>query len=960
MLKQIFGSTPKWQSPKSQRRLEAIAELQTDQVKDVEVLSKLAREDSEPLVRREAIKKLYDIDLLQQIQRRDLEASVRDAASTRIHELLAGKDASGPTLEERLERVRRLTATQTLRYLIMEANPIEVRVAAVEQLTDEIYLEDIALKSGIARLRQIAAERIQNPKVLESLANLSKHADKGVYRIARDKLDAMHGEEKTRRQHEEKLQGLCEAMEQHARAAGNPLFKAKTESLMQQWRELAAEASPAQAERFETAFELAQKIVEEQLAREHQEREQAQAAREQAASCEMLELALAELQAQPDAFDLPALAALIKTQDLRWQVACEILPAVPGLHERYKRGQAALHNAQNLMQAVQSQRSELESSIQSAQDAAAQGEPGDMEPLTRIMASMPPSQGLPLPSILKMAYGLLEKKKTVTSAVVLPMPERKPRPDAEKHRQLGLQLDALEEAIQSGNSRDATHKLRDIQHFTKEHHLHDNRLPGLMQRLQELRDWAGFAVLPKKQALLEEMQVLADRAMDPDEKADAIKVLQDSWKALGVTDPHTENPLWEQFKAASDKAYEPCREYFHEQRELRAQNLAKRQQVCDELDRYLDALPENISGKQIEALIHTAREEWQRYHPVERQQNQALQQRFNKILKRLETLLKNTHGAHEQQKRALIAETRALLESSDVRAACLRVKDFQAQWKAIEPGSRKHDQLLWKEFRELCDQLFARRDAEIQARKSALQLALDEAELLIASQQQLAEAALQGEHNRSLGEPLVEAFRALDIPREQRAELQKRFENARRQHEHNLKYARQHQQEVELNRIIAAFALCAQAEAAVHSNTLSGTELRTASARYALGDPWQGAFIDRVQALLEVVDDADLAMQFLVLAAGNADTARELCLDLEVLLELPSPPDCREARLQKQMVLLQQNAFNRGADAREARIKEKLQALLELPLPDADAVVQAGILERLAALLRSGKIAIHP
>jgi len=957
MLKQIFGATPKWQSPKSQRRLEAIAELQTGEPKDLEVLSTLAREDSEPAVRREALKKLYDIDLLQQIQRRDLEASVRDAASTRIHELLAGKSVGGPSLEDRLERVRRLTATQTLRYLIMEAVEIDVRIAAVEQLTDEIYLEDIALKSGIARLRQIAAERISNPKVLESLANLSKHGDKGVYRIARDKLDALHDKDKTRRQHEERLLGLCESMEQHARAAGNPLYKAKTESLLQQWQELAGEATPAMAERFETALELASKLIEEQLAREHQEREQAQAAVEQAASCEMLELALAELRAQPDTFDLSALAALLKTQQLRWQVASDILPPAAALQERFNRDLAALRDAENLMQAVHNQRSELETSIQSAQDASAQGQPGDIEPLSRIMAGMPPTQGLPLPSILKMAYGLLDKRKT--EATVIAMPERKPRQDPEKHRQLALQMDALDAAIQTGNTRDATHKLRDIQHFTKEHHLHDNRLPGLMHRLQELKDWAGFAVLPKKQALLADMEALADKAMDPDEKADVIKTMQDAWKALGVTDPHVETPLWEQFKAASDKAYEPCREYFHEQRELRAQNLARRQNVCEELERYLDVLPENVSCKQLDALIHTAREEWQRYHPVERQKNQDVQQRFNKILKRLENLLKTTQNSHEQQKRLLITATRALLEDSDSRSACLKVKEFQQQWKTIEPGSRKTDQLLWKEFRELCDQIFARRDAEIQARKSALQVALEQAESLVTSQLQLAEAASQGEQNRGESAALVEAFRALDLPREQRGELQKRFEAARKQHEHNLKYAHQHQQEAALNRILGAFALCVQAESRLHANTLDSKQLRDDSARFALPEPWQNAYALRIQALLEVADDAALITQYLVLTANNTDAALDLCLDLELLLDLPSPLEAKSARLQKQMVLLQQNAFNRGNESREANIREKLQALLELPLPDVAKEIQQAVQERLGALLRSGKLPLQ-
>jgi predicted CopG family antitoxin len=81
MLSKLFRSTPKWQSIKSQKRIEAIRELLPEQEKDLEILTQLAKEDSEPAVRREAVQKLHDLDILMQIQKRDLEAAVREASS---------------------------------------------------------------------------------------------------------------------------------------------------------------------------------------------------------------------------------------------------------------------------------------------------------------------------------------------------------------------------------------------------------------------------------------------------------------------------------------------------------------------------------------------------------------------------------------------------------------------------------------------------------------------------------------------------------------------------------------------------------------------------------------------------------------------------------------------------------------------------------------------------------------
>ncbi|MFN3586641.1 MAG: hypothetical protein ACK4UT_03975, partial [Moraxellaceae bacterium] len=160
MLSALFKSTPKWQSPKSQKRIEAIAAFDLTHEKDASRLADMARNDSEPAVRRAAVARLTDLDALMQIHRRDLEASVREAALARLQALLAGKTDAPPALEARLALVARLNTPQTLRYLIREAEPHALRLAAVAQLQDELCLHEVAMHDAVAAVRQAAAERI--------------------------------------------------------------------------------------------------------------------------------------------------------------------------------------------------------------------------------------------------------------------------------------------------------------------------------------------------------------------------------------------------------------------------------------------------------------------------------------------------------------------------------------------------------------------------------------------------------------------------------------------------------------------------------------------------------------------------------------------------------------------------------------------------------------------------------
>lgn len=865
MLSKLFRSTPKWQSPKSQKRIEALAELDATQEKDLPILLKLAREDSEPAVRRQAVQQLHDLDVIAQIQKRDLEAPVREAATQRLQELIAGRTSAPLSLEQRLAGIRRVTTPSMLVWIVREADHIDLKLAAIAQLNDEMFLDDIARHSSIARLRLAAAERIVTPAILEALAEASKHKDKNVYKAIRARLGESSQQEKEARALQERRESLCEAMEHHARSAMNPLYAAKAESLRQQWQEAEGPADAHLQERFETAFAIAWRQISEIAAAAQREADAAQAREEMQQAVATLAATLDAWQGQED-FDLPALAATRKTQRLRWELATALQLPPEALAKRYDSLAGALDRLEALLVQWQQDSLIVEATLARLTQAEGSEREETLQALRQTLEVYNEFE-LPLPALLHQ-IPVATDSPSATSGMT-----GEPATKAAQLTTLKARLDTLEASIRAGRSRDAGKQLRKAQDFAREHHLHEARLGELAARLQELKSWAGYAVQPKKEDLILRMQALAAHEMDPDDKADAIHALQEEWKSLGVADPAVEQPLWERFKAAGDAAFEPCRAHFARQRELRQQNLEKREALCKQLEDYLAALPPDadatLDWRQHETILRTARQEWQHCQPSDRHRTRPLQERFNAVLESLEQRLRQVQSAHEAAKRNLIRRTRELLATSDLRTACDQAKQFQQDWKGIGPAHPRVDHKLWQEFRAACDALFGKREAEHKSRQAARESAVQRADEIITALAALSEGNASSQAAAVAG--LEEEFQALALPREAMQSLRQRFQAARQAWEG----ARRDQQQGERR--------------AKQEKVLSEWELQASD------------------------------------AGADAGKAGQLLLDLEILLDLPSPATLQAARRERQMQRLQQKGLRRGEDETASLLAELLK-----------------------------------
>ena len=144
----------------------------------------------------------------------------------------------------------------------------------------------------------------------------------------------------------------------------------------------------------------------------------------------------------------------------------------------------------------------------------------------------------------------------------------------------------LEQLIDLGQSKEAIRLHQQLQ--TEADTLGNNHrlaifFRGLSARIAELKDWQGFVAAPKREALCEQMEVLAaDTLMLPQVKADKIQALQQEWRELGSAAAN--KTLWDKFKQAADLAYEPCKVWFAAQNEVRNYNQTQKAVICSELE----------------------------------------------------------------------------------------------------------------------------------------------------------------------------------------------------------------------------------------------------------------------------------------------------------------------------------------------------------------------------------------
>lgn len=849
MLNKILSRTPLHEHADPAQRVLGVAELPPESAE----LLNLLRADPAPEVRAAAARRCGDGAALAAGWQADREPQVREAIVESLGRWLDRVDG-------------------------------EALRAAVEGIGGQELLVELALGAAHAPVRMAAAERVSDEGALRRLADGAKDKDRGVARLAKQRVEAIE-RRATQAGQADVLLAQAEAL------VGQPgaVVMAAVE-LERRWKALQLNDDAGRQARWDAAGAALQ-------ARFEREREEQRA---RAAFEQKLAQWLAGHSATPHADALPQLRAELEAlraqaQELNDTGALAKLAQAEASIAAWEQAAPALAAAEALVE--EAERLAADTGIDNAQL------PLRWQALD--LAVRTPD----LTRRFEAAIMVIESRRLAQ------MRATQQEESAARH-QLHSLLHEAELALAAGQvqaaraAADQTRALKAVAGSLPKPTI--QRLSRVVQQLGELERWMSFGQHNARVQLCERAEALAGETQPPAQLAKEVQKLRAEWKALDEQHAGVPKSLWERFDGACEKAYAPAARHF-------AELHASRKQARKQREEFIAAAAQKASElaaaepRDLKAIEHWLREADQAWHhgelgSVEPDAWKKLDAKLKQAVSPARELLGQARGEAKSGRLALIAEAEALVAKAQERDAPAQARALQARWTEhakSHPLAGRDERTLWERFRAACNAVFEARDSqrkEVDSRKREQRRAFEE---LCEQAERLSNGEGEDDEVRRQLRELQQKWRDAAAAQPVPPALDSRFRAARSAVEAALGARRRGEEALVWQALLAKAALCEEADAALMAEPPVAVDAESMRGRWAaaaaLPAAWERKMTARRDQALAAFDDEDARYDQLDRIEDGAAERRDALLELELALGLPSPADLAKERLAVQV-----------------------------------------------------------
>ena len=931
-LVKTFSGNP-LQSRNTETRKKAVQALP---VSDQQSLNAIALNDPDNAIRIIAANKISDLNNLQTIIMKGTNEPVKQAAQQRMHQLLCALKHPIPPLAERQKIVSGSRNPALLEFVAEHADKASLREAAIKKINRDPLLGNIALNDKNAQVRQLAAQQIAKRSTLDRVAKKSRRTDKRVYKIVKTKLDTIIEDEQRPALLAKEVVDICDKLEKlHKR---NLLLQEKTtfENYLTRWNDIENFANKDITERF---YSICTAISGDIYELEEHQQQQKEAQLNLDSLLSNLSQAVDEL-LNIEANDKSAQELTDSRQKMIANLQQEWDVIIDSIHDKEL---ITSYNAK--FQAI------LNLTDVNNEPAVNNNNRQSIEHIIEQAENMLHKSGL----ILEKTIAALQQRFNHQIAA-----NNLSIDDAEQlHSRFETIIDSLNKQLevqqqQAKNLKDklakTTHKVKTLLtegHVSKAEHLlhdeiklikkssiisaiekqkHQDELKQLQAQLGDLSSWRNWAhdkerenLISKAEQLVTQVKESSTLEQDYPEVTAAVKELRQQWKKMRS---HTPEEFWQQFNNTCNQAYEQCVPFIDKQTELRQNNLKAKQAVCQQLEDYIaamhwpsaesDAVNHKQHWIQVDKITRQARKEWSAIGFVERKDHKAINKRFDKAVETIRHELKKVWQHNQEQFYKLIDQVEALHETldEDLSGAINKVKDYQKQWKTIGPVSSYQRNKLWKKFRKGCDIIFAKRQEGIDKKNDMNTEKLREKEVICENlealnQQPLKQADLENAYKdiETLWNELKPQAKALS------KEVNKRYTRAVKDYQNKVQELIAEQKKINLELLQQKAALCTQIEQLSECDDDTVQKFNEQWSDLAQQHSDSSTLKQRFnQALQAVSADKETLIE------SELNNKHDFCLTQEILLCKDSPEKDQQARMKKQVELLNSNLGNNTSE----------------------------------------------
>jgi hypothetical protein len=282
---------------------------------------------------------------------------------------------------------------------------------------------------------------------------------------------------------------------------------------------------------------------------------------------------------------------------------------------------------------------------------------------------------------------------------------------------LNQQLNGIEQLFASGQIKKAQKDLRKLNsQFGKDKPI-PSKFKHKFQRLnftaKEYDDWAEFATSDKRTELINSVNAISSKNLEPRKLANEINSLQKQWQNLDQHGKTASKEKWATFKEACEQAWLPCKDYFAELEGKKEENKNKKLELISQIESFPSGkTPESITVIQIVKFLKSVHEKWKIFSPVPDKDFQDLNKKFRESREGINVLLAGVEDFNKSQKEALIEEVKNL-SMEEIDETVEKIRELQDQWRTLGPAGKKLDPQINKIFDDECNKFLMVKDKEL-------------------------------------------------------------------------------------------------------------------------------------------------------------------------------------------------------------------------------------------------------
>ena len=281
----------------------------------------------------------------------------------------------------------------------------------------------------------------------------------------------------------------------------------------------------------------------------------------------------------------------------------------------------------------------------------------------------------------------------------------------ESHKILFESLDKAEKHFEAGEIRLAQKLVNEVSRSMKAEGKVSNKLRHrfnfMSAQSRYFNDISSFATNPKRNEIIVEVEALiAQPHENPKKQANEIHVLQTKWQLLDQTSKPAGREQWVTFKNLTDKAWEPCAQYYEELKAIKITNAQQREKIIQTLIQYTNDNSDKWPGLiEMSKFLSKTFQNWQSYAPVLDEDFSKLKTAYQDARKPINNAIKDQENKNYKIKESLIEKVK-LINDEDTHTCIQKYKKIKRDYQETGPAGKKNEPILWKRLNESADRFF--------------------------------------------------------------------------------------------------------------------------------------------------------------------------------------------------------------------------------------------------------------